>query len=244
MLSLKKMKKNFESKVCSKIQTTVISQVKNSKKNQINTKKILDYDIVVNALKRRANFSFLGNLNLEMSEDLNHVKGNFEGFMEQSNLENIFIAGDILENSPGNEPAAAISGKRVARIVKARLENDEKKLKKLKEFNFDFMPYCLFTDPEIVGTGFNEEEAVSKFGMENLKIITLKKLGYSEKIKKVNSLELLEGTEEKFTTSIYKIISKKENGKILGMHCMDFGSSDIMQGYSVNKIFSLKFFSL
>ena len=59
----------------------------------------------------------------------------------------------MLDGVVHNEPAAAISGKRVAQYVNGLMKKEYTKLEDLRKFNYDHMPYCLFSTPEIAGIG-------------------------------------------------------------------------------------------
>ena len=88
--------------------------------------------MVVNCFKREADLGFLNSLNLELNEDGKRVKGGYRYFMEQTSIQNIFVAGDILHGVVHNEPAAAISGKRVAKYIHSLMQKDFDSIEKLR----------------------------------------------------------------------------------------------------------------
>lgn len=79
------------------------------------TKSFSEYDLVVNSIGRRADLRFLDPISNKLKiSPSNKIIGGYDSMIEKTSISNIFAAGDVLENSPRNEPGAAISGKRVA----------------------------------------------------------------------------------------------------------------------------------
>ena len=152
--------------------------------------------------------------------------------MEQTKQPHIFVAGDILHGAPHNEPTAAISGKRIADFIHANLTNNTKQLKKLKNFVFDLVPYCLFSSPEISGGGLTDFQAVSRPDSSNLMSITLKKSSFHEKLLQVHELQKY----RKF--NIVKILYENESKKVVGLHFLGEDASEIIQGFSVRERFN------
>lgn len=136
----------------------------------------------MNCFKREANLDFLKPLNLELNQDGKRVKGGFRFFLEQTSLQNVFVAGDILHAVVHNEPAAAISGKRVAKYVHGLLNKDFGSIEKLRRGGFDFMPYCLFSTPEIAGVGLTETQATLSHPEGGFATITLEKPSLEDSI--------------------------------------------------------------
>jgi pyruvate/2-oxoglutarate dehydrogenase complex dihydrolipoamide dehydrogenase (E3) component len=134
--------------------------------------------MVVNCFKREANLEYAKELDLELSDNGKRIKGGFRHFLEQTNISHIFAAGDVLHGVVHNEPAAAISGRRVANYIHSLVNKEFSQLEKLREFNFDFMPYCLFTSPEIAGVGITQSKAGLVYQKGGFAIISLNKASY------------------------------------------------------------------
>ena len=90
------------------------------------------------------------------------------------------------------------------------------------------MPTTIFTDPEYGCVGLSEEDAVSKFGRENVKC-------YHRMAKKLESALMDEDD-----LSYYKVVCLKnlstENDKqelVLGMHYLGKHAGEVIQGYTL-----------
>lgn len=148
--------------------------------------------MIVNCFKREANLEFCKELNLELSENKKRIKGGFRHFIEQTNISNIFAAGDVLNGVVHNEPAAAVSGKRVANYVYSLINKNYSHLEKLRKFSFEYMPYCLFSTPEIAGIGITHTKANLNYPNGGFAILTLEKAGYIDQLHKYIQMEDVE----------------------------------------------------
>jgi pyruvate/2-oxoglutarate dehydrogenase complex dihydrolipoamide dehydrogenase (E3) component len=191
--------------------------------------------MVINCLSRRPNIGFAEKLNLSVMNK-GKIKGGLNGFLEQTVCPNIFAAGDCLADTPRNEPAASISGKRVARFIKATKENDQKSIEKLKNFSFQNMPYCLFAHPEISGIGLNEESCKFQYEENEVKILTLKKSSYTSKLSKMG---LTSERGKELQNNVFKLLVEKESDKIIGMHYLGEKAAEVIQGYAVRFLLNL-----
>ena len=204
----------------------------------------VEYDLVVNALARQPDLSFAEPLDLKLSKR-NRIIGGYHGFMEQTICPNIFAAGDVLHASPRNEPAAAISGKRVAKYVKAQQENDQEALKALRDYKYRDTPYCLFTHPEIAGVGLNDLQAARYYGEDGFESLIMKKTLFLEKLVGMGlGLTELASTfsDRRIQNDFFKILFDRETDKVIGMHYLGDHASDVIQGYSVRIFEIFQFF--
>lgn len=95
--------------------------------------------------------------------------------------------------------------------------------------NYNSVPWCTFTDPEVAHLGLTEEEARKKY--KNIKIY---KSSYSENDRAVTDLE-----EKGFA----KVVVDRR-GRILGAHIVGAGAGDLIHGYVLAKSSGLKISSL
>lgn len=88
-----------------------------------------NFDLVINALARKTDLRFLDSLSGKLKiNERQRIVGGYDNMMEKTSIKNIFATGDCLENSPRNEPGAAIGGRRVAQYIKAEIDSDIEKM--------------------------------------------------------------------------------------------------------------------
>ncbi|CAH6421026.1 Thioredoxin reductase [uncultured virus] len=136
---------------------------------------------------------------------------------EQTNIENIFAIGDIINNGKELTPVAIMTGKFLARRLF---------IKENQQMNFENIPTTIFTPIEYSTVGFTEEEALDRFGKEHIEI-------YHNYI---NPLEWQIADREENICYIKLICNKLENEKIIGIHLICPNSSEIIQGFVVSMI--------
>ena len=83
----------------------------------------------------------------------------------------------------------------------------------------------VFAHPEVGTIGMTEPAAISKFGKENIRIYHTK---FTPMFYSFHPTE-----EKKLQPSEYKLICEGPEEKIVGMHIIGAGSSEMMQGFGV-----------
>lgn len=157
--------------------------------------------------------------------------------LEQSRHPHIFVAGDILNGAVHNEPGATTSGKRIARFINALRNEDSLALRKLRDYDLTYMPFCLFSTPEIGGVGITEDKAKLKYREGEATCIVLKKTAYLDKL--VQMFEV----QDYRKSNLIKIIFETESRKVIGLHYLGNHAAETIQGYSVRPLPRL-FFTL
>jgi len=123
------------------------------------------------------------------------IDDNFE-----TNLKNVFAIGDVTGKMLLAHTASK-QGTEVAQIITDRLENKKTQTKKL---NYNNIPRCTFTNPEVASVGLTEKKAKEKFTD-----IKVGKFPF-----KANGKAL--GLDE--TYGFVKTIASADNGQLIGMH--------------------------
>ncbi len=129
----------------------------------------------------------------------------------KTNIANIFAVGDVT-NRVNLTPVAIEEG----RVLAENLFGNQKKF-----VDYENIPKAVFSQPEIAFVGFTEEEAIAKFGKENIEICRSKFKPMSSMLPKVDEQCLL------------KLIINKVNNKVLGCHMLGYNASEIIQMASI-----------
>lgn len=114
----------------------------------------------------------------------------------QTSVPNIYAIGDIV-NTPQLAHLASHEG---------MLAIDHICKKNSHKINYDFVPNCIYTEPEIAVVGKTEKEAI--------------KAGYNVKTSKVPLASIGKASVLGAREGFVKIVSEENNNKILGIHVM------------------------
>lgn len=164
-----------------------------------NKEKIFTGDKYLVSLGLKANLSGLESLDLELDE---------KGFVKtddclKTNIDGVYAIGDL----NGKHALAHVAS--AEGIVAA-----ENIMDKDTTMNYDIVPACIYTFPELASVGMTDEEA--------------KENGYDVNISKfplaANGKALAEGE----TVGFAKIISDNKDGKVLGVHIMAGHATDMI----------------
>ena len=93
------------------------------------------------------------------------------------------------------------------------------------KLDYSNIPTVVFSHPEVGTIGMTEPAAVSKFGKENIRIYHTK---FTPMFYNFHPAE-----EKKLQPTEYKLICEGPEEKIVGMHILGAGSSEMMQGFGV-----------
>ena len=93
------------------------------------------------------------------------------------------------------------------------------------KLDYENIPTVIFAHPEVGTVGLTELKAIDIYGRQNIKIhqSQFTSLFYT----------LFPAEEKQLQPTKYKLICYGEEDKIVGMHILGAGSSEIMQGFAV-----------
>mmetsp|Transcript_53915 Transcript_53915/g.60242 ORF Transcript_53915/g.60242 Transcript_53915/m.60242 type:complete len:629 (+) Transcript_53915:151-2037(+) len=173
------------------------------------------YDTVMGAVGRTADTIKLGleSVNVDTNPKNRKIKTRFE----QSSCPNIYAVGDVMDGCPELTPVAIQSGIALAR----RLFGNSKE-------PMDYVNICttVFTPIEYACVGLSEEDAIAKYGKDNIEVY------HREFLPLEWSISQLRHDSNAFA----KILVEKESSdeQVLGMHYIGPNAGEILQGYGVS----------
>lgn len=172
----------------------------------------LETDLVLAATGRLSNDD---NLNLKacglsLAED-GLLKVNDE---YQTDVSNIYAVGDVT-NKIQLTPLAIAEAHTLADRLFAPDETHKR-----QPPNYDYIPTAVFTIPEIGTVGMTQDEAVEKYGKENI-------LLYRQNFRAMKFT--LPDRDEK---TLMKMVVLKDTGRILGMHMCGHDAAETIQGFA------------
>lgn len=158
----------------------------------------------------------LTKLNLDVTKVEKNQKGHIKtDDYQNTNVEHIFALGDVCDRGFELTPVAIAAGRRLSdRLFGGQSE---------AHLDYSNIPSVVFAHPETGSIGLTEPEAREKFGADNIKI-------YNSNFTAMY-YAMME-PEDKGPTS-YKLICANKEEKVVGMHIMGVGSSEILQGFGV-----------
>lgn len=170
-----------------------------------------EFDTVLGAIGRTADTEKLGleNIGVEVNSKNKKIIGKFE----QSSCPNVYAVGDVLEGSPELTPVAIQAGIALAR----RLFGGSKE-------PMDYVNVCttVFTPLEYSCVGLSEDDAIEKFGQDNIEVY------HSEFLPLEWAISY--GRSENFAYT--KVITEKAAPqRVLGIHYLGPQAGEVMQGY-------------
>ena len=143
---------------------------------------------------------------------------------QNTNVEGIYALGDVtgqIELTPVAIAAGRALGGRLFGV------NHPKGGPQLANAKMDYknIPTVVFAHPEVGTIGLTEPQAEKEYGKENLKVYTssFKAMFY----------DFHPPEEKKLNPTEYKLICTGPEEKIVGMHILGLGSSEMMQGFGV-----------
>lgn len=163
-----------------------------------NSEKKIDADLVILAVGRVPCTDGLENLSVKMEK-----KAIWTNDKMETNIPGVYAIGDVtgkfqLAHVASNEGFVAV----------------ENALGKKTSMNYNVIPQCIYTSPQIASVGMTEEAATEK--------------GYSIKVGKfpmyANSKACIEGQKEGFA----KIICDSKHGEVLGVHLFGENTTEII----------------
>lgn len=143
---------------------------------------------------------------------------------QNTNVEGIHAIGDVtgqMELTPVAIAAGRALGNRLFGVHHAKGGPHFATAK----IDYNYIPTVVFAHPEVGSIGMTEPQAEKEFGKENLKIYhtAFKAMFY----------QFHPPEEKKLNPTEYKLICQGPEERIVGMHILGLGSSEMMQGFGV-----------
>lgn len=138
--------------------------------------------------------------------DKNHMTSN----------KKIFSLGDVV-GKKNLTPVAIFFGRKLASFLFDKNPTSQ-------DYNLDYVPSVVFSNPQVGSIGLTTSEAKKKYGEENIKI-------YESKFTPL-CFSIIDETKKK-ANSYIKMITQGQDEKIVGLHILDPSSAEILQGFSV-----------
>ncbi|KAL8704929.1 MAG: hypothetical protein Q9201_001924 [Fulgogasparrea decipioides] len=135
---------------------------------------------------------------------------------QNTNVENIYSLGDVCGKIELT-PVAIAAGRQLGNRLFGGPEHRNAKL------DYNNIPSVVFAHPEVGSIGLSEPDAVEKYGKENIKIY---------KTSFTAMYYAMMPADAKAPTS-YKLVCAGPEEKIVGMHIVGSGSSEMLQGFGV-----------
>ena len=143
---------------------------------------------------------------------------------QNTNIDGVYALGDVTGQAELT-PVAIAAGRALSnRLFGTHHPSGGPHLSTAK-LDYSNIPTVVFAHPEVGTIGMTEPAAVSKFGKENIKIYHTK---FTPMFYNFHPAE-----EKKLQPTEYKLICEGKEEKIVGMHILGAGSSEMMQGFGV-----------
>ena len=133
---------------------------------------------------------------------------------QNTNVENIYALGDVCGKAELT-PVAIAAGRRLADRIYGGYNDSH--------LVYENIPTVVFAHPEIGTIGMTEPQAREKFGDKDIKV-------YNTNFTAMYYAMMQQ--EEKGPTA-YKLICQGPNEKVVGLHILGIGSSEMLQGFGV-----------
>lgn len=172
----------------------------------------LDCDTVLWAIGRSPQLSKL-NLDIAKVEVDKKSRIKVDAF-QNTNVANIYALGDACDSGFDLTPVAMAAGRALAdRLFGGRAES---------KIEYSMIPTVVFAHPEVGSIGMTEAEARDKFG-DKVKVYTSDFLDLYYAVMEPG---------EQIRTS-YKLVCSGEEERVVGLHIVGRGSSEVLQGFGV-----------
>lgn len=135
---------------------------------------------------------------------------------DTTDAKDIYAIGDVVQGRMELTPTAILAGK----LLVGRLFGQEKEL-----MNYRNVPTTVFTPIEYGAIGYSQEDAISKFGEENI-------VAYASKFRPLEWSLNYEKPRE--LTSYAKIVcNKADNNRVVGFHFLGPNAGEVTQGFAL-----------
>uniref|UniRef100_A0A2K5PBH7 Glutathione reductase, mitochondrial n=1 Tax=Cebus imitator TaxID=2715852 RepID=A0A2K5PBH7_CEBIM len=131
---------------------------------------------------------------------------------QNTNIKGIYAVGDVCGKSLLT-PVAIAAGRKLAHRL---FENKED-----SKLDYNNIPTVVFSHPPIGTVGLTEDEAIHKYGKENVKI-------YS-----TSFTPMYHAVTKRKTKCVMKMVCANEEEKVVGIHMQGLGCDEMLQGFAV-----------
>ena len=132
---------------------------------------------------------------------------------QNTNVDNIYAVGDIIENSVDLTPVAVAAGRRLSE----RLFNN----KPNEHLDYTLIPTVIFTHPAIGTIGLSEIDAIAQHGKDNIKCYTS------------NFTPMYSAVTQHRQKCTMKMVCLGADEKVIGLHGIGYGVDEMIQGFAV-----------
>lgn len=155
----------------------------------------------------------------KLAIDKSGVKLNDKGHIpvdkyQNTNVDNIFALGDVCDQGFELTPVAIAAGRRLAdRLFGNKLDS---------HLDYSNIPSVVFSHPEVGTIGMTEPQAREKFG-DTVKV-------YNSNF---TAMYYAMMEQDRKGPTAYKLVCEGPNERVVGLHILGVGSSEILQGFGV-----------
>jgi glutathione reductase (NADPH) len=171
---------------------------------------IHNIDVIITAIGRKPRTA---HLNLEKAKVSTDAQGLIlvDAFQNTS-TQGIYALGDVT-NAPALTPVAIAAGRRLT----------DRLFGKQPDSCLDYNTICtvIFSHPPVGTVGLNEEEAISRYGKEQIKIY------------QTRFTPMFDAFAQEKTPTVMKLITLGTEEKIIGLHVIGLGADEMLQGFGV-----------
>jgi glutathione reductase (NADPH) len=136
---------------------------------------------------------------------------------QNTNIPNVYALGDVC-GKVELTPMAIAAGRKLADRI---FDGDTK-----AKVSYDLVPTVVFSHPVIGTIGLTEQQAVKKYGKEDLTV-------YTSDFINLYYASFYHGAVGDKPVSKYKLICQGREEKVVGLHMIGQGSDEVLQGFAV-----------
>mmetsp|Transcript_5574 Transcript_5574/g.5296 ORF Transcript_5574/g.5296 Transcript_5574/m.5296 type:complete len:287 (+) Transcript_5574:821-1681(+) len=176
------------------------------------------------AIGRDPNTHVVENSGVKINPRSFKVEGRVEE-PERTCVDQIYALGDILEGVPELMPVAQKSGTLLAHRIYHRNKGELTEKEILKKYSMDYsnIATTVFSNVEYSYVGLNEEEAIEKYGEDNIEIYH----------REVTPLEASIYSENSRTAYMKLIVERNETEKVIGIHYLGPSAGEVINGFGL-----------
>lgn len=131
---------------------------------------------------------------------------------QNTSVPGVYAIGDVT-NAPALTPVAIAAGRKLS----DRLFGKQEKAR----LNYNAVCSVVFSHPPVGSVGLSEQEAIARFGKEEIKIYTTR------------FNPMFDALSEEKTPTAMKLVTQGPQEKIIGLHIIGYGADEMLQGFGV-----------
>lgn len=186
--------------------------------------KMARVDSILFAIGRDPNTSIVQTKDVRINPNTMKIEGRKEE-PERTSVDNIYAIGDLLEGVPELMPVAQKSGKLLAHRIHHRIKGDISEEEILDKYSMDYtyIPTTVFSNVEYSFVGLTEEEAVEKYGEDNIEVYQRETTPLENSIYSKND-----------KTAYMKLICERTSDeKVIGIHYLGPSAGEVIGGFAL-----------